>query len=263
MTTPLTNDLFHDFLRCPFKAYLRICGAPGKLSNYQHLQDALERDYRSRARDHLIAYYANGTSAERPHSVAEAMQQGHTLILDATVASDRLLIHFDALARSALRVSTSAPAYHPVMFVHREKLTRDDALLLALQAVTLEDVTRRLPESAIILHGGAFKRARFQMPPLTRRANSALAALAELSDCGTPPPFRLNPHCSVCQYKNACYAEAKTKDDLSLLRGLNEKEIVALRNKGIFTLTQYSYTFRPRMFWFSATLSSDVLELAS
>ena len=36
------------------------------------------------------------------------------------------------------------------------------------------------------------------------------------------------------------------KDDLSLLRGLKPKELVKLNSKGIFTITQYSYTFRPR-----------------
>ena len=36
------------------------------------------------------------------------------------------------------------------------------------------------------------------------------------------------------------------KDDLSLLRGLKPKELLKLNSKGIFTVTQYSYTFRPR-----------------
>ena len=67
-----------------------------------------------------------------------------------------------------------------------------------------------------------------------------------MNSCSTPPPLRLNAHCSICEFKEACYAEAKQKDDLSLLRGLKEKDITALHNKGIFTLTQFSYTFRPR-----------------
>ncbi len=41
-------------------------------------------------------------------------------------------------------------------------------------------------------------------------------------------------------------ATAKQKDDLSLLKGLSWKDIDALNKGGIFTVTQYSYTFRPR-----------------
>lgn len=35
-------------------------------------------------------------------------------------------------------------------------------------------------------------------------------------------------------------------DDLSLLSGISPKEIDKQHKKGIFTVTQYSYTFRPR-----------------
>ena len=36
------------------------------------------------------------------------------------------------------------------------------------------------------------------------------------------------------------------KDDFSLLAGMSAKERQKLRSKGIFTVTQLSYTFRPR-----------------
>jgi len=36
------------------------------------------------------------------------------------------------------------------------------------------------------------------------------------------------------------------RDDLSLLGGLSPKEVAGLNRRGIFTVTQYSYTFRPR-----------------
>ena len=42
-----------------------------------------------------------------------------------------------------------------------------------------------------------------------------------------------------------CRAAAVEKDDLSLLGGLTAKEIAGLNRRGIFTVTQYSYTFRP------------------
>ena len=36
------------------------------------------------------------------------------------------------------------------------------------------------------------------------------------------------------------------RDDLSLLGGITHKQIVSLNNKGIFTVNQLSYTYRPR-----------------
>lgn len=62
----------------------------------------------------------------------------------------------------------------------------------------------------------------------------------------TAPSLRLNDHCKMCEFQEICYVTAKEKDDLSLLSALSEKEIEKLHNKGIFTVRQYSYTFRPR-----------------
>jgi predicted RecB family nuclease len=44
----------------------------------------------------------------------------------------------------------------------------------------------------------------------------------------------------------SCYNKAKDDDDLSLLKGMKEREITKLNNRGIFTVKQFSYTFRPR-----------------
>ncbi len=65
-------------------------------------------------------------------------------------------------------------------------------------------------------------------------------------DLKAAPELRLNNHCKICEFQENCYAVAKEKDDLSLLKGLSGKEINTLNRRGIFTVTQYSYTFRPR-----------------
>jgi predicted RecB family nuclease len=62
----------------------------------------------------------------------------------------------------------------------------------------------------------------------------------------TPPPLVLNDHCQVCEFRRRCLEEARVKDDISLLRGLNDRAIMKLKKKGITTVTQLSYTFRPR-----------------
>ena len=70
--------------------------------------------------------------------------------------------------------------------------------------------------------------------------------IGDVASGNKPPLLRLNDHCPICEYKELCRAAAIEKDDLSLLRGLKGKEYDTLRSKGIFTVTQLSYTFRPR-----------------
>jgi transposase len=56
----------------------------------------------------------------------------------------------------------------------------------------------------------------------------------------------LNRHCAECEFQARCRKIAIEKDDLSLLARMTEQERKKLRSKGIFTVTQLSYTFRPR-----------------
>lgn len=60
------------------------------------------------------------------------------------------------------------------------------------------------------------------------------------------PPIILNKHCPYCQFQKDCETKAKKQDHLSLLKGMSEKEILAQNKKGIYTVTQFSYTYRPR-----------------
>ena len=56
----------------------------------------------------------------------------------------------------------------------------------------------------------------------------------------------LNAHCPSCEFRDRCHAEAINRDDLSLMRGMSEKEILAQRKRGISTVTQFACTFRPK-----------------
>jgi len=62
----------------------------------------------------------------------------------------------------------------------------------------------------------------------------------------SPPDLVLNRHCGECDFQTRCRQKAIEKDDLSLLSSMSEKERKKLNSKGIFTVTQLSYTFRPR-----------------
>jgi predicted RecB family nuclease len=56
----------------------------------------------------------------------------------------------------------------------------------------------------------------------------------------------LNRHCGECEFQKRCRQLAVDQDDLSLLANLSEKEWKKQHDKGIFTITQLSFTFRPR-----------------
>jgi predicted RecB family nuclease len=64
--------------------------------------------------------------------------------------------------------------------------------------------------------------------------------------CAAEPPLVLNRHCPACDFRSRCYALAVERDDLSLLGGITAKQRSKYQEKGISTITQLSYGYRPR-----------------
>ena len=103
-------------------------------------------------------------------------------------------------------------------------------------------------------------------PALAGEVRKHLGKITALLASLTPPDLVLNRHCAECEFQARCRKLAVEKDDLSLLApwsrrftkqgtwagyftglaGMSAKERQKLRSKGIFTVTQLSYTFRPR-----------------
>ena len=192
-----------------------------------------------------------------------------------------------ALERLPAEGRGKAAQFVPVRFVFRNKLTQDDRLLLAFDALVLSQVLEREVSLGKIIHGDDHAtlpanrgRAResvadFQdpaaeqqtetttgltaaalsraQPQVLKVKTSALAGevrkrlekIATLLSSPTPPDLVLNRHCAECEFQARCRQKAIEKDDLSLLARMTEKERKEYRSKGIFTVTQLSYTFRP------------------
>jgi predicted RecB family nuclease len=75
---------------------------------------------------------------------------------------------------------------------------------------------------------------------------SILTKIAAQLASNTPPPLILNKHCAECEFQSRCRQVAIEKDELTLLSRMTEKERKKHHSKGIFTVTQLSYTYRPR-----------------
>jgi predicted RecB family nuclease len=238
-TSTLTDDIFAAFLKCRYKAYLKIQRAAGDPSDYQQLQTRLAAEYRLVARQKLLRTRDPASVVVSPLAIAEAIRSQPTLILDAPVADADGSCRLDALERGPGGV------YAPIHFAPQPRIATDDRMRLAFGAIVLARVQRSQPDTGRIVHGQEFKASRVSLPVLVEPVHESVLQIRALQDSPTPPPLILNRHCPECEYRQSCRAKAVEKDDLSLLRGLSAKEIAGLNNRGIFTVTQFSHTFRP------------------
>jgi predicted RecB family nuclease len=241
----ITEETFCAYLKCKHKAYLKLQGAVGEVPEYERLLTRIEIEYRKAARRELLRTQAKAAFAENPPSLPDAIQSGKELILNATVNSDEASCHLDALYRTG-NIDAAVPwVYSPILFTPHERVAAEDRLRLAFAASVLSRIQGTEPESGRIIHGPNFKASRVALPTLVATVRSAVGQIQTIQQSVTPPPLVLNRHCPACEFRGSCRAMAVDKDDLSLLRGLNAKEIAGLNQRGIFTVTQYSHTFRP------------------
>src|SRR5216684_2038679 len=78
------------------------------------------------------------------------------------------------------------------------------------------------------------------------RAYQTIDAIGATCSSQEPLPPVLNKHCAVCDFQPRCRGLAVERDDLSLLNAMTSKERAKCNAKGIFTITQLSYGYRPR-----------------
>ena len=136
--------------------------------------------------------------------------------------------------------------FMPIRFIYRNKLTKDDKLLLAFDAFVFSEMLGRAVSLGKIIHGDDHAALKVKTSALAGEVRKRLGKITALLASPAPPDLVLNRHCSECEFQARCRKIAVEKDDLSLLSGMSAKERQKLRSKGIFTVTQLSYTFRPR-----------------
>jgi predicted RecB family nuclease len=248
MKTLVTNELFLDFIECRYRGYLKITGASGSTSDLIDVPDRLLEGYHSQAHEHLLQTYLHrGKQVCTDVGLSVVLAKRYDLAIDVTATDSDASVRFDGLMVAPGKASGSQLDYIPIIFVNNDKVSKEDELRLALLASVLTRWNACRPSFGMVLQGRDFRIKKVKLARALEQADKVLDEIRALDKrASEPPPLRLNTHCPACVFRNSCRATAIEKDDLSLLRGIKEKEIVKLRNKGIFTVTQLSYTFRPR-----------------
>jgi hypothetical protein len=88
MTHLISTELFAAFLNCKYKAYLKVTGVTGSVSEYEIMETSLEEEYRRRASRHLLQSVPRECVVESPKSIHRAVQQEFLAITNARVAAD-------------------------------------------------------------------------------------------------------------------------------------------------------------------------------
>ncbi len=297
----ITSKIFEAFLKCPTKCYLHSfhsMNETGLGNEYAEWVRAQNKAYEHEAAQQLLDTVQEAERIAAPPAAANLKaakwRLATHLVVQAPARSAESLVRelpsneetrglsgprsdliMESRVHAVERISSEgrskAAQFIPIRFIYRNKLTKDDRLLLAFDAFVLSEMLGREVSLGKIIHGDdhttlkvkistMFGEVRKRIEKITallsnRSADSHVreseAGVAETRGLSGPrsvvlPDLVLNRHCGECEFRDRCRQKAIEADDLNLLAGMSAKERQKLRSRGIFTVTQLSYTFRPR-----------------
>lgn len=237
MNAVITSEVLQAYSLCPRKAYLLMYGNErGKLHEYEQILIRNQLTNQSRNLEILKKKHTN----VYPYGVSN-FEKRYQFLIDANLATDKYQANCSILTR------VDDLSYEPTIFIGTYTVNNTDKLNLMFVSHILSKIQGKLPEIGQIINmKGESKRLKLEeshkvltplLEPLQEWLNESI--LEE-------PPVILNKHCSVCQFRDRCQAKAIQEDNLSLLDRITPKVIRQYEKKGIFTVKQLSFLFKPR-----------------
>ncbi|MGH9326547.1 MAG: hypothetical protein ACRD2B_07675 [Terriglobia bacterium] len=245
----ISSDLFKAFLKCTTKCWLLAAGEPASGNAYAEWVKSQNGSYRATEIERLLSETPKDEAAVSPpleNLKAAKWRLAANLAAHAQMNSHVLESEVHAVERVPSEGRGRTPQFIPIRFIFTNKLGEDDKLLLAFDTFVLSEMTEREISFGKIIHGDDHRALKVKTTALSGEVRKRIERIATLLSSPTPPDLVLNRHCSECEFQTRCRQEAIETDDLSLLSSISEMERKKLHSKGIFTVRQLSYTFRPR-----------------
>jgi len=246
MRMVIATEIFLAYSVCPRKAYLL---AYPKEAGTPHPYVQIIEQERTKNRERYIERLQQRQKHKSIDAYHEqSFQSGKDFLLHAQVETT----HFKAFCGILERIGTDSKrdnhSYAPVLFTGTWHVMKIHRLELHFVAYVLSQCYHTMPKSGrIISREDESTKVRF-----SKMESILVSTIAPLQEWqknppSEPPPIILMKECSLCQFYRACKKQAEHDDNLSLLDKLSTpKSIQQYEKKGIFTVHQLSYLFRPR-----------------
>jgi predicted RecB family nuclease len=228
LSPEITAATFAAHLRCPTKGWLVRTGEIPSDKFWSSMRASIADAYKSKAEVDRVAPVADSSP---------------TIDAESSVWSTKKPMH----QRRGAGLPNGYPHVIPILYSPWERIDKSDELLLAFAALAVSQGPRcPMPATGHIAHGQHLRLKRVNIVPLLSKAREILDTMVALAESPAASSPILNKHCPACEYQSRCRSISIEKDDLSLLSAITPKERTKFRDKGITTITQLSYGYRPR-----------------
>src|SRR5258708_10066289 len=246
MHTTITSEIVVAYSQCPRKAFLLLrTDEQGMPHEYMRM---LEQQKMLNQINYIQPLNAHTqTSLEEQSQSVTDLTHEDTILIKATLKTEGLEAYCDVLTQVESSSSLGDSSYEPTLMVGTYSISKEQELELVYTGFVLGQMQQKLPVAGHIVRMGG-QVDEMKLEPHYNVLKRFLDPLREWLGAAPadPPPVILNKHCPSCQFRALCRGKAETEDDLSLLDRITPKIMQRYHKKGIFTVTQLSYAFKPR-----------------
>jgi predicted RecB family nuclease len=243
MEPAITSEIVVAYAQCPRKAYLLLF-SPDKGEPHEYTQ--ILQQQRCTNQEKYIDHLKHTHVDVQPYSV-ENLRQGNKILINAHLQVDGLAADCGVLTRVEGKSTFGKYSYEPTIFVGTHSISKEQQLELSFAGSVLKRLQHTSPAAGRIIgmdgksHTVKLDHHSKDLPWLVKPLHAWITV-----DSPTPPPLVLNKHCPLCPFQRLCHAQAEQEDNLSLLNGVTARVMRQYERKGIFTIKQLSYLFKPR-----------------
>lgn len=240
---PITPEIAAAYSLCKRKAFLLLRGDAGE-SHHEYAR-LLEAQAATSRHAFLGSLQAPGLTVKHCHG--EPLAGRADVFAEVLLKTDGLEATVDALVSLKNPAVKGQPPYEPHLAIGGHTVAKEDKIRLAFFGHVLAKGHRHGPPSGVIINV-AGDAQRIKLAKLMAYLETAIDTLKSWKDAPAtaPPPILLNEHCPICPFKKLCLEQAEKDDNLTLLDRMTPKVMRKYHKKGIFTITQLSYLFKPR-----------------
>ena len=238
----ITNEIIEGYLNCKQKAILKLSGKQGSNIDYDYF---LERTKFNRKQQ-----FVKNITTQNPNRIVDfdnfsenKINSFPFWILNPVVKTENLWIEFDCVE---LTKEDSTIIYIPIQISPFEKIREIEIFELFIKSKYFEKQLNINISKVQIVYGVQQKPTTINLKKYSKKGDSLFKEIEKILSAEENKKFVLNKHCQICEFQEECRKIQLEKDDLSLLNGISQTEIYKLNKKGVYTITQLSYLFKPK-----------------
>jgi predicted RecB family nuclease len=243
MNKTITSEIVVAYDQCPRKAYLLLCASDaGRVNEYIAVIERQKSINQNSYLDNLRQQYPVMLTCN-----SRELRNGSSFLMGEILQYKDCEVACGILTKVLSPSLLGEHSYEPTIFVGTHQIDSDRKLELIFVGYVLGQIQGKPPAIGRIIDAG-LKSHTVSLDNGYKILTSILENLRELiqADSSEPPSLILNKHCSYCQFQHLCQTQAEKDDNLSLLSHVTAKVLKHYEKKGIFTVKQLSYLYKPR-----------------